>query len=65
MEIRDHPPHDVEVVARRDDDLRRADQRLQLMPVQIIQNVLQRIVGGELIMPRVVGIPLFHHQLVA
>ena len=65
MEIRNHPPHDVEVVARGDDDLRRANQRLQPMPVQIIQNVLQRVVGGEPVVLRVVGIPLFHHQLVA
>ena len=63
MEIGDDAFHQLEGVARRDDDLRGGHQLVGLVAVQVVEYVLQGLVGGQAVVGRLVGHPLFHDQL--
>ena len=63
MEIGDHAVDNLEGIARRDDDLRGGDQLRGFAAVEIVEDVLQRLLHAEAVVGFVIRHPLLDNQV--
>ena len=56
MEIGHNPTHDLKLIARSDNDPGSRHQFIRLMPVQVIQNILQSLARRQLVIHFIIGI---------
>ncbi len=63
VEVGDDPSYDLERVARGDDDPRRRHQRIRMVPVQEIEDVLKGSLRCQPVVVRIVGHPLTYDEI--